>query len=157
MFLGHAIVGLDPTDNFPHLLRSIPAEIDDENAIIRKKIGVPVKSFFHPGSGNVVNGFPEADDVILLSGHIGLNIGPYVLVFAGASILRASGTSRVCGGGIYADCPALVIATGCSSQYRNMKIPAMKARYPVRYPIAGSVHASWTAVCRRCMTTHYTL
>ena len=90
MFLGHAIVGLDPTDNFLHLLRSIPAEIDDENAIIRKKMRVSVKSFFHPGSGNVVNGFPEADDVILFSGHIGPNIGLYVLVLAGAAILRAA-------------------------------------------------------------------
>ena len=74
MFLGHTVICLDPTDNLPDLVGAIPAEIYDEDAVVRKKAGVPVKGFFHPGSWNHVKGLSEKDQVMLLAGHIGHNI-----------------------------------------------------------------------------------
>src|SRR5262249_36219248 len=57
---------------------------------VRKRLGISVKGFFHPGSWNHVKGFPEKDQVMILRGRIGENVGPYVLVLARAAVLRAA-------------------------------------------------------------------
>ena len=90
LFLVDAVVGLDPIDNLPDLVRAIAAEIHEEDAIGRKKTGISVKGFFHPGSWNEVKGLPEKDQVMLFPGNIGENVGPYILVLPRTAVLRAA-------------------------------------------------------------------